>query len=341
MNKGVAHEVGRAMAVEADRVRGGVIDESRAKAAAAGRTDIWEHFVAWDAHLMNKGNTPKHSMQHRNRVEVLLELAGVSVLAEIAPERIQAALTQIKTPQTARGYLTALRGFVRWCCRTGRLSADPIAAVERPAVAGKTFRRQPISEDELEALLRVTATREARTPFCGVDRAMYYRLMAYTGLRRSEALSLTPESFMGLARGIVSYVVVEAAYSKHRRRDEIPLRRDLADLLRNWLKDKDANQGVFHVSRWANLNRIFHADCAAAGILPAPGMRLGIHSLRRFFITAVVRAGGLAVGQELARHLTLALTKEYTDLGMTDLEKGLAGLPPIKAEKKRGKEKTA
>jgi integrase len=69
---------------------------------------------------------------------------------------------------------------------------------------------------------------------------MLYVLSAYTGLRESELASLTPESFALNADSPT--VTVQAAYSKRRREDTVPLRADLARMLCDWLAGKPAGQ---------------------------------------------------------------------------------------------------
>ena len=70
----------------------------------------------------------------------------------------------------------------------------------------------------------------------GTDRAMLYSVGLMTGLRASELKSLTPESF-DLASEPPT-LTVEACYSKHRRKDVLPLHPDLVPRLRTWLADR-------------------------------------------------------------------------------------------------------
>jgi integrase len=329
-NRKIADEIGRAKAAEADRVRGGVIDHAEAKAAEAGRSAVAAHVEKWKGALREKRRTPKHVSQQAKRVAELVKRMKAVRLSDITTEAVQTALANVAddhSERTANHYLTALRTFVRWCCKTNRLAADPLVGVDRYTAHEPTFRRTAINPDALAKLFVATETRTAKTPVSGRDRAMYYRVMAYTGLRKSEAASLTPESFR--LEEDDPGVTVEAAYSKRRRRDSIPLKNDLVPVLRTWLATKPANRPVFRLPKWMNLERVFRNDCKAAGIVAAEGERLGVHSLRRFFITSVVRAGGLAVGQDLARHSTPMLTKAYVDLDIRDHMKGIDGLPNV------------
>jgi integrase len=82
----------------------------------------------------------------------------------------------------------------------------------------------------------------------GPDRRMLYPIGGATGLRSGELSSLTPESFELTADPPA--VVVEAAYSKHRRRDTVPLHPNLIPELRGWLAGKPAGVVVWP-GKWA------------------------------------------------------------------------------------------
>src|SRR5258706_8016472 len=229
-NKTVANEIGRAMARQADKIRGGVVTLAEAKAAQAAREPATTHVEAWAKAIKQKGNTQKHVDVSRSRVLKIINWSAAKTLPELTAERVQGALERCSTPQNARHYLTALRGFAKWCRQTGRLSDDPFLAVKMPAIAGKTFTRTAIDLDELERLFVATEERvDRRNPVKPVDRAMFYRVMAYTGLRLSEALSLTPESFH---LGLNPTISVRAAYAKNRRDDSQPIPDDVAELVR-------------------------------------------------------------------------------------------------------------
>src|SRR4029077_12467157 len=96
----------------------------------------------------------------------------------------------------------------------------------------------------------------------GKDRRMLYIVAASSGFRCSELASLTPESF-DLASDSPC-VVVEAAYSKRRRRDTQPLPRELAPVLLAWLQNKPARQ-VLWPGGWINhAAKMVRSDLAAA-----------------------------------------------------------------------------
>jgi len=331
--KAVADQIGKAKAAQADRVRTGVVTHAEATAAEAAKETIGRHVTAWEKAQRAKGVTDKHVDQNVSRVTKLLKAAKVTTLSGIEPGRIQTALGTVKTPQTARHYLTALRAFVKWCTETDRLVRSPILAVKKPAVAGQTFQRQALSDAEVFALIEATRTRKTRTPFVGEDRAMYYTLLAYTGLRKSEAASLTPEAF-NFGTGSIT---LAAAYSKHRRQDTLSIPPQISGRLAMWMMGKASGRPVFNIPKQIGWNGLFRRDCRAAGITVKPGCRLGLHSLRRWFITGVGRSGGLAVAQRLARHSTPKLTAGYMDLTINDTDAALAKLPGATVEPQQGR----
>jgi hypothetical protein len=76
-----------------------------------------------------------------------------------------------------------------------------------------------------------------------------YIVGAYTGYHQNEIGSVTTRSFdLGSEPPTLT---VQAGYSKHRRTDVVPLRRDFADLIQSWIASKpglSADKPLFEVS---------------------------------------------------------------------------------------------
>ncbi len=175
-------------------------------------------------------------------------------------------------------------------------------------------------------------------------------MAAMTGLRAGELASLTPASF-DLAADMPT-VTLEAAYSKHRREDVLPLHPDLAARLRQWLSEReqaaDEQQVVLAFDRAADMKperlfpgtwserayKMLRNDLEAAGIpyVNADGIA-DFHSLRHTFISNLAACGiHPKLAQQLARHSTIALTMDrYTHLGLIDMNSALELLPNIAA----------
>jgi len=146
---------------------------------------------------------------------------------------------------------------------------------------------------------------------------------------------------------------MQAAYSKHRRRDVQPIRRDLADLLRPWLETKPQGRPVFE-SMPDKTAKMMRKDLAEAkpkwveevkspeaqkerqdsyflAYRDAAGRIADFHALRHTYVSRLVRSGAnVKVAQELARHSTPMLTLgRYAHVEVLDQTKALAALPSI------------
>ena len=331
VDKSIASEIGRAKAAEADRVRCGVVDPKQQVAKNAGQVSISVHLDEWKGSMASRGRTPRYVAMQRSRVVRLFDLCGISCLNDMTRDRVESGLgkiTNLHTAQTANHYRTAVKIFSRWCRKSSLTVSNNLEDVGVVSAPGRTFRRTAINADQLSAILESTESRNCKSAMKNIDRAMYYRIMAYTGFRKGEAASLTPESF-NLASDAPT-ITVEASYSKRRRRDVQQIPVGMVPHLSEWLKGKTPLEPVFKIDPWMNLNKVFRLDCKAAGVVPGDKERLGVHSLRRFYITSVIRSGGLAVAQRMARHSTPGLTAQYADLDDQDILKGLSGLPPVR-----------
>ena len=170
----------------------------------------------------------------------------------------------------------------------------------------------------------------------GPDRAMLYALAVGTGLRASEIGSLTTAS-LSLADDPPT-VVVEAAYSKRRRRDVQPLPLWLAERLRKWLAARPSGPTISSEPQllwpgsWSrHAAKMLRGDLAAAEIdfRDDAGRVFDFHALRHQFISNLAEAGvHPRTAQELARHSSIDLTmKRYTHLAMRNVVGAVESVP--------------
>src|SRR4051812_36243511 len=119
----------------------------------------------------------------------------------------------------------------------------------------------------------------------GEDRAMLYLIASNTGLRAGELTRLTPSSFD--LQGSPPIVTVEAAYSKHRREDILPLRPDLAALIGDYLAGKPKDAPIWPGSWVDRAGEMVCHDLEEAGIISRgeSGRAFDFHALRRQFIS--------------------------------------------------------
>ncbi len=334
--------------------REGVIDPRIEYIAKRGREPIETHLADWKGYLASKRNTRRHVQQIVRLAERTLADARVTMLEEMSPFVVLAAvsdrLTNGVSARTCNHALRAVKSFSRWCLRDRRLPVDPLLGLsEFNGHTDRRLLRRPLSQEEVAWLLAVTEEVSTSRSWSGPDRAMLYRLALGTGFRASELRSLRPESFD--LTSTPPCVTVAAAYSKRRREDRQPLRADLAELLEPWLADRPRGCRVFR-GPMDRLARMLRADLRRAkahwireaedgperrrrqaaeflSVRNSVGRVVDFHALRMTYVTSLVRGGAsVKVAQTLARHSTPVLTlNTYTVLGMDDLVSALNALP--------------
>ncbi len=220
----------------------------------------------------------------------------------------------------------------------------------------RTWTYNPLTWEGLEAAERATRKRLAKKPDLlarlehrGRERALIYKALVLTGLRKGELASLTV-GHLDLD-GPVAFAVLDAADEKAGRGAEIPLRADLTADLRAWLADKLAalqdaarrkigqavpmrlpsDTPLFDIPD--GLGRILDRDLAAAGIAKADdrGRTVDVHAMRHTFGTHLSK-GGVAprTAQAAMRHGSLDLTMNtYTDPRLLDVAGALNALPAL------------
>jgi integrase len=178
----------------------------------------------------------------------------------------------------------------------------------------------------------------------GRERALIYKTLVLTGLRKGELASLTVGQLE--LDGATPYAVLAAADEKNRQGASVPLRSDLAEDLRDWISDApkaatlrlrradeatDAGRKVFNVP--AGLIRILNRDLQAAGIAKRDerGRTVDVHALRHSFGTLLSKGGvSPRTAQAAMRHSKIDLTMNvYTDPKLLDVHGALDALPTL------------
>ena len=232
----------------------GIVDpyEEHSKRALA------EHLVAWQQVLLARSNTESYVELKISRARKILDLCKFRFIADLSASRVEAALSDLRQQaanaermgkkdrfgtQTSNHYLSAVKQFARWLVADRRTAVNPLAHLEGGNVKlDRRHDRRELSDDELAFLFGSVRTGGRRAKLDGPDRELLYLASAYTGLRASELASLCPESFT--FDSTTPTVTVEAAYSKHRREDVLPLHADPVKRPRPWLASKTSGEKV-------------------------------------------------------------------------------------------------
>ena len=229
----------------------------------------------WRQSLMNSGNTAGHVDASCHRVLRVLDGCGFRYWSDIDRDRVESFLYDLRSDksdgqgrakrgvsiQTSNHHLAALRSFCHWMVTAGRASEFPLHGSKRlNAKVDRRHARRALDIEEVRWLLRTTSQGSTRRGMSGPDRAMLYKVAVETGLRAGGAGQLARSSFN--LDGERPTVTVEAAYSKHRRQDELPIRPDTAADLRTFMGCKHPAAKVFAVP--LRTAEVMKADLAAA-----------------------------------------------------------------------------
>ncbi len=334
-----------------------------------------DHLRDFLAYLSSKGTGDKQVASVEGRVRRIKDHGKATRIVDLTPSLVLGALQHFRIPteerpglslQSATHYIRAIKSFSRWLVRDKRTGTDALAHLQGFNAATDRRRvRRDLAPGELARMIQAAeraptvavpkAERDAEkkrrmvtTRMNYPDRAWSYRIAAGTGFRAAEVSSLTPESFDLDAD--TPTVAVEAAYSKHKRRDVQPIREDLAFLLRPWLRSKPRGEPVCPLPEGkaallirADLEAARAAWVAEAGT-PAErqareksdflrhtdgaGRVVDFHGLRVHYISQVVNAGAsVKQAMELARHSDPKLTmKTYAKVRLHDLGSVLEGM---------------
>lgn len=299
---------------------------------------LTEHLTEFETHLRSKGVSDHQVKSVLYRARRIIDGCKAKVIDELLASRVTSFLAALRKDgisiQTSNHYLRSIKQFTRWMVKDQRTGDDPLAFIAMMNVrTDRRHDRRPLTDAEFKAVLEAAQQGRPILKLSGSDRAMLYATAAYTGLRASELASLIPASFN--LKSKPNTVTVQAAYSKHRREDVLPVHPSLAEMLRPWLAAKPANKPVWPGS-WASSKsggRMLQRDLKAAEVpyVDENGLYADFHALRHTFITNMVKSGvSPKTAQSLARHSTIDLTMNvYTSLTVNDQAEALAALPSV------------
>ena len=335
-DKGVTERIARDLENRVALRREGVLDARDDAYRNHEAKTLRHHLDDWKADLVAKGNTAKHAVLFSERARRVATMAKADRLSDLAPARIQAALSALRNEgrslATCNHHRAAIRAFSRWAWKDGRLRDDSLVGVTGfNAREDRRHDRRTLGMDDLGRLIRVAHEGTPYRKMIGPARALCYRLAVATGLRYAEIKSTTPGSF-DLASEAPT-VTVAAGYTKNGQPATLPLPSELADDLAPYIASIAPEAPAFSLpDRGADMLKV---DLAAAGIpyRDDAGRVFDFHSLRCQLATMADQAGiSPRVVQRLMRHSTLELTGRYTRPRAVDLEQAARSLPTLRPE---------
>jgi integrase len=290
---------------------------------------VAEHIDDYQRHLVANACSKKHIGETIRIIKGVVKSCGYRLLTDlqsggdVLEEHLARRRENGSSHRTINADLIAVRSFCRWLLDKKRMRDDPTLGLHRLNVEEDRRReRRPLTDDEAQRLINAafSSTREFKH-LTGKDRAVMYMLAQRTGLRRNELRSLKTGSF-NLDSDLPT-VEVKAADAKGRKRDLLPLPRDVAETMRQFLNGRPLHQAVWPGSWWRRAAEMLRLDLVDAKIdyVDAQGKFADFHGQRMTFITALARAGvSPATAQKLARHSDINLTMGiYTRLQIHEL----------------------
>ena len=294
---------------------------------------IESHLDAFEKTLGTK--TDKHRKLTMARIKKVISGCGFSTLGDMDGDAVDGFMLEWHDDddfgaRTFNHYVQAISQFGNWCLQKKRLMVNPFLGLTRlNAEADIRHKRRALAQDEFVMLIEsARKSDEMIQCYDGPTRASIYLTSFFTGLRRKEIASLTPRSFR-LTQDPPT-VVVDAACSKHRREDTLPLHADFVALLREWLEGLESNQALFPKLAKRRTWLMVKKDLERVGIpYKTDDGVADFHAVgRHTYITELLRNKvTLPEAMELARHTDAKMTMKYAHIGIHDQGRALSALP--------------
>jgi len=228
--------------------------------------------------------------------------------------------------RTLNGYVRSCQQFCRFAVRTRKVAnCSPLQCMESfgsEAADGRRVRRA-LAAAEIQKLLATTAqSPEVRFGMDGPERSMLYRFALMTGLRLNEIRTLRVEHLdLDHQDGPVLYV--DAAYSKHRERDTLPLHRDLVPVVKEFILERGKTPqaklfGGEYKAVTDKAARMIRMDLADAGVeCKTVAGEVDFHALRHTYVSSL-KSISARLAQGLARHKSSEMTDRYSHRSLAE-----------------------
>ena len=335
-DRSMAQRIANGLESQVRAIKTGTVDPREAGWAEAERKPLTDHVHDWHAGLAARGRNAVYVQDSKLHVLRLIEMTRATKISHLNISTIQLALAELRSlpgragnvglsDQSVRHHARQIKQFTKWLWRDGRVREDPLVHLAAPTILTRKTRND-LAPEAAAGLIATTRTQPFRWRLTGEDRSILYAIALGTGFRAGELRSLNPEDFDLDADPPT--ITCRAAYTKNRKEAVQPIRPELAELLRPWLRGKPLGSRLFSF-RIDNAARMVREDLEAAGVEDAA--MYGLHNLRHTYVSMLVKSGAsIKVVQILARHHDAAMTLGvYSHVGIFDLAKGLEGLAHI------------
>ncbi|KYD16892.1 tyrosine-type recombinase/integrase [Caldibacillus debilis] len=225
-------------------------------------------------------------------------------------------------PRTVYRRISCLKSFSKYCVKENLIDNDFMIGIDTP----KTDSKLPtyMSLSELRKLFHFLEQDNSRM---AMRNHLLFKLLATTGMRRSEIVELTWEQ-IDLSNNTIRI------YGKGKRERLLPLHPMVVPLIKSYMGSLEEyqlhpSQPVFLNKNGKKLNprglhKIFKEILQKAGL---PPQRFSLHHLRHTFATLLIQENkenvDLRTVQELLGHESLVTTQVYTHVDFEQKKKAI------------------
>ena len=332
-DKEMTKQLGRKLENQAEAIRRGLIQPHELHIDRP----LKEHVADFLLHLRAKGCTERYVLTTESRLTCVRKECKFGIWRDISASRFTQWLMDSKKERdwgagTYNGYVKSLNGFCKWLVLDQRAPHNPVQHIKkRSERTDRKHVRRVLSSEDFTKLMDATRSGKPVLYLSGEARAALYSTAALTGFRARELASMTPASFNLDGDPPIVKVLIGSTKSK-REHSVIPIRADLADVMRHYIAEKQPDE-VLWPGKWQSQSHaamLVKHDLKTAGIpyKDAEGNAYDFHALRHQFVTEAFRAGlNLKVIQMLARHTNPAITLgRYAHASLEDQAEGLKQL---------------
>jgi integrase len=314
--------------------------------------------------LERQGRSASHLRDVRQILGKVRQWTGWQGLGDVSPDRMSAYLRWLATegwprgkkekpagrsPRTQNHHLKKARAFLAWCVDQGWISHNPLARVKlvRVGPGGRKHLRRALSPGELDRLFAQADTWAEADIRYGGQRALLYRVAAFSGFRRSELLRLLKEDCTPIGDRPRWHVSGER--TKNGQPAKLPMTPECATALREHWEALAPGSPLFistpNITTWkADLRRARESWLAevegtererreAMEFLryrDSRGRIADFHALRYTFCALLSREYPIEVVSKLMRHSSIQLTSDvYLELGLDREGEGEWTLRPL------------
>ena len=319
---------------EVDRIRTGVATRDELDRAQIKQTPLNTLIEQFRTKMIADGRTMIHIKTTIRQISVLFDTCSIDSLSAIRRELVERWIAdEIQQKKRAAGtinaHITAVKSFVQYLTDTGVFIRHPLRSIRKlNEELDRRKIRLAMTQDEIDRLLKTTASGEEQQDMQPEERILIYRLLLGTGLRSTELSLFTPSQ----VNFVTCRLTIEARKTKNKKADVLPIKPALVQSLKERIEAKNikpAERIFLHDHR--QIREAFYVDLKAAGIerKGADGRSVDVHSFRKTFGTMLAMAGvPLTTTQRLMRHSTPLLTaKLYIDVDPLNMMEALEKLP--------------